>query len=131
MGAITRPSTALTKARDLLVTDGWTQGAYERDGRHCAYGALGAVTGDLKRDYYGDHVVFVTRESLLFREAQQFLDAAVPEEHALTWRGRRRSAEEFSDTVAKSRKPVIEMYDRAISAAKAAERRSSRELVSA
>lgn len=53
MARITRASTALRKAADLLVAEGWTKGSWKRgpktctSARRCAVGALAEVTGDL------------------------------------------------------------------------------------
>jgi ATP:corrinoid adenosyltransferase len=42
-----RVAQKLREAADLLATDGWVQGVPEDDqGRHCAAGAIEAVTGD-------------------------------------------------------------------------------------
>ncbi len=89
----------LIKAREVLVTRGWTQGAYEDSkGCVCLYGALNVADGKEPQDE--------TRNSAAFNEAVAALEDQIGCDYLDVWN------DEYDRTV----DDVLAVIDRAVSA---------------
>jgi len=109
---IKKPSTALTRAKNILITKGWTRGQLVgRGGSHCAVGAVGSALGVSDSELSGLYFHFTSGDKV-FVESTNYLQEAAGVRglgHLM----------EYNDSLRPSEKAkILALFDKAILAAK-------------